>query len=175
MIIIHAVQKLLNISRQKPALYISEPSPQQELHSWYAKLIPTSFTGKLLVMYVHEPSLLMVLTRGKTINGTLPEFYNRLNALLIKRNFLPAFIDSEMRLAEEGYIVSKTNSRSMLASMNVITTNIEYMCSAYSDFNAINLDKIEENFKNWLVSDPLRQHTFRRTSDYWEKKGVVQL
>ena len=82
MIIIHAVQKLLNTGKLKPALFISQPSAGQHLHSWYAKLLSTGFRGKLLVMYVHEPSLLTVLTKGKTINSTLPQFYTRLPQLL---------------------------------------------------------------------------------------------
>ena len=90
MIIIHAVQKLLNISRLKPALFISRPAEQQELHSWYAKLISTSFPGKLMVMFVHEPSLLMVMTTGKSLKNTLPQFYDRLEALLKRKKFDPA-------------------------------------------------------------------------------------
>jgi hypothetical protein len=114
MIIIHAVQKLLNTSKQKPALFVSEASVNQHLHSWYAKLLSTGFAGKLLVMYVHEPSLLTVLTKGKTINSTLPQFYARLPQLLARTNFKPEFISTEMKLVKDGYVVSKTNSKSML-------------------------------------------------------------
>ena len=69
-IIIHAVQKLLNTSRLKAAQYVSEGAKDQLLHRWYARLVSTGFPGKLLVMYVHEPSLLTVVCRGKTIGGT---------------------------------------------------------------------------------------------------------
>jgi hypothetical protein len=62
MIIIHAVQKLLNTSALMPQLYISQPSENQELHAWYAKTVATGYAGKSLVMYVHDPSLLMVIT-----------------------------------------------------------------------------------------------------------------
>ena len=103
MIIVHAVQKLLNISRLKPVLFLSKPSEQQELHSWYAKLISTSFRGKLFVMYVHEPSLIVVLTKGKTISNTLPEFYNRLEALL-KRNHFESYDSINADDIEDSYI-----------------------------------------------------------------------
>ncbi len=102
MIIVHAVQKLLNISRLKPALFISKPSDGQEMHSWYTKLIATGFPGKFLVMYVHEPSLLVVLTRGKTIKATMPEFCSRLEALLKRHQFKEGFIEKEMKLVNEG-------------------------------------------------------------------------
>jgi hypothetical protein len=47
MIIIHGVQKLLNTSRLKPALYISEASENQHLHSWYARLLATRNCRKI--------------------------------------------------------------------------------------------------------------------------------
>ncbi len=34
MVIIHAVQKLLNTSRLKPSLFVSQPLEGEELHSW---------------------------------------------------------------------------------------------------------------------------------------------
>ncbi|WP_394370764.1 DUF6933 domain-containing protein [Chitinophaga rhizophila] len=86
-IIIHAVQKLLNTSRLEAVQYISEPDQGQLLHSWYARLIRTGFSGKLLVMYVHEPSLLLVICKGKTIGKTWNEFVRRLPALMQRIGF----------------------------------------------------------------------------------------
>ena len=85
----NAVQKLLNTSALKPPMYVSAASEGQQLQSWYAKLLATGFPGKLLVMYVHQPSLLDVLTRGKNIHTTLPTFFNRLAPLMQRNNFLP--------------------------------------------------------------------------------------
>jgi hypothetical protein len=175
MIIIHAVQKLLNISRLRPALFISEPSAGQELHSWYAKLVSSTFKGKMLVMYVHQPSLLLVLTRGKSLPATVNEFYSRLDALLHRQNFAPPFIDREMLMTREGYIISKTNSKSMLGSMNAITENIEYRCSTYGSYDFIDLDSIENSFMHWLVFDKSKPDNFRRTSDYWKERGLMKL
>ena len=174
MIIIHAVQKLLNISRLKPALYISEPSEKQELHSWYAKLISTSFKGKLMIMYVHEPSLIIVLTKGKTITGTLSKFHLRLESLLRRNDFEPAFIQKEMKLIKEGYVISKTNNKSILASMNAITQNIEYRCSTFSSYDSINVDATEDAFMEWLVYDASKPYKLRRTSDYWKEKRLIK-
>ena len=173
MVIIHAVQKLLNISRLEPALFISAPADQQEMHSWYAKLISTRSRGKLLVMYVHEPSLLMVLTRGKTITGTLPEFYNRLQALLVRNHFEPAFIEREMILIREGYVISKTNNRSVLASMNAITENIEASESISESYQTFDIDLIEDSYMSWLTNDITKPGRFKRTSDYWKERGLM--
>lgn len=174
MIIIHAVQKLLNISRLTPALFISEASPGQELHSWYAKLISTSFRGKLMVMYVHEPSLLLVLTKGKTITGTLPEFYSRLEAFLRRNHFDSSFTEIEMGLIKEGYIISKTNSKSLLGSMNTMTGDIEYRCSTFHSYESINVDDIEDSFTDWLTHDKTQPNKFRCAIDYWKEKGLIK-
>jgi hypothetical protein len=97
MIIIHAVQKLLNTSRLKTSLYVTAPSEGQRMHHWYARLFSSTFPGKLFVMYVHQPSLLLVVCRGKTIAGTWPEFLVRLPALLERHKFKPEFIAKEMK------------------------------------------------------------------------------
>lgn len=172
MIIIHAVQKLLNISRLKPALYISQPSENQYMHSWYIKLLSTGFAGKFLVMYVHEPSLLVVLTKGKTIHGTLPEFYTRLQLLLERKHFKPEFMEAEMSMIKEGYVVSKTNNKSILGSMNALTPNIEWNCRAFPDYEAIDLTYIEDIYLGWLTFDKTLKK-YRSVMDYWNEKCVV--
>ncbi len=156
-------------------MYISAPSENQHLHAWYAKLLSTGFAGKLLVMYVHEPSLLLlVLTRGKSINTTLPSFFNRLPHLLQRNNFKQEFIDREMELVNEGYVISRTNSRSMFGSMNAITANIEMSCRVSPLYDLINLDKIEDNYLDWLTFDAESGH-YLSTKDYWVEKGIVGL
>jgi len=174
MIIIHAVQKLLNIARLKPALYVSEPSANQHMHSWYAKLIPTGFTGKLIIMYMHEPSLLTVLTKGKTINSTLPEFYNRLPDLLERHLFKPEFIETEMKLVKEGYVISKTNSKSMLGSMNALTENMVYNCYKFPTYESINLNYIEDIYMGWLTVDKTT-NKYRSIIDYWGERDAIRL
>ena len=174
MIIIHAVQKLLNTGKLNPALFVSEPSEGQELHSWYTKLLSTGFPGKLIVMYVHEPSLLTVLTKGKTINSTLPQFQERLPRLMQRIHFKPAFIETEMDMVKEGYVISKTNSKSMLASMNVLTFNMEFNCRQFPDYESINLDYIEDIYTNWLTMDR-QSKKYRSMMDYWKEKNVVVL
>ncbi|HEX5149859.1 MAG TPA: hypothetical protein VFW07_00340 [Parafilimonas sp.] len=174
MIIIHAVQKLLNTGKLKPALFVSQPSAGQELHSWYAKLLSTGFPGKLIVMYVHEPSLLTVLTKGKTINATISQFNERLPRLMQRINFKPAFIETEMEMVKEGYVVSKTNSKSMLASMNVLTFNMEFNCRGFPTYESINLDYIEDIYTDWITMDR-QSKKYRTIMDYWKERNVVVL
>lgn len=174
MIILHAVQKLLNTSGLKPPIYISAASDNQYLHAWYAKLVSTGFAGKQLVMYVHEPSLLLVLTRGKSVNATLPSFFNRLPQLLQRNNFKQEFIEQEMQLVREGYIISRTNSRSMLASMNAITVNIETSYRMSPLYDLIDLDEIEDDYLDWFTLDAA-SGKYLRTRNYWIERGVVLL
>ncbi len=172
MIIIHAVQKLLNTSGLKPQLYISQPSENQELHSWYAKLVPTGYAGKSLVMYVHNPSLLMVLTAGRSMKSTLPAFMSRVECLLKRQHFKTAFIYREMPLVREGYVVSKTNSKSLLGHMNEMSLSIEMYCKSPGRYDLINMDKIEDNFFGWISFD----HTlrmYRRVDEYWQQKKAT--
>jgi hypothetical protein len=124
-------------------------------------------------MYVHQPSLIIILTRGKTIAGTMPEFCSRLEAFLNRHHFDAAFVNKEMELVRQGYVISKTNSKSMLASMNAITENVEYRCSTYSDFEAIDFTYIEDAFMEWLVYDKTKPYYLRRTSDYWRERKFI--
>ncbi|MEO7802820.1 MAG: hypothetical protein ABIR81_12505 [Ginsengibacter sp.] len=172
MLIVHAVQKLLTASGIEAKSYISEPSPDQMMHAWYARLVATGFVGRQLVMYVHQPSLLLVLTRGKSLNTTLPVFHKRLADLLERQHFKPLFIEREIELIKEGYVVGKTSSRSMLASMNAIIENIEAVCRRQSSYGAINLDGIEDTYLDWLTYDS-RLRKYLVTKDYWIERGVL--
>ncbi len=166
MIIIHAVQKLLNTSGLKPQLYLSQPSENQELHSWDARLVATGYAGKSLAMYVHEPSLLMVIVAGRSVKTTLPVFISRLEYLLKRQHFKSGFIDWEMPMVKEGFVVSKTNSRSLLGHMNEMSLNIELYCKSQGRYDLINLDEIEDNFFGWLSFDhTLRK--YRRVDEFW--------
>ncbi len=138
------------------------------MHAWYAKLIATGFPGKLLVMYVHDPSLMLVLTRGKTIKGTMPEFCSRLEALLHRSHFKDSIIDKEIPLLGEGYVVSKTSSKSMLGRMNGITENLEISCMRYRSYDTIDTAHIEDIYMEWLTHDPSKPGGFRCTIDFWK-------
>jgi hypothetical protein len=140
-VIIHAVQKLLNISRLKAGQSVSEGGKGQLLHSWYAKLVNTGFSGKLLVIYVHETSLLTVLCRGKTIGSTWEEFCRRLPGVLAKVGFNEEQIRFEISQADS-YVVAKTSSRSMLSYMNQMTLMLEL--HEYPSYEQISLDEMED-------------------------------
>jgi hypothetical protein len=166
-LIIHSVQKLLNTSRLVASLYVTQPSQGQHFHSWYARLVSSSFRGKMLVMYVHEPSLVVILCKGKTIQGTWKLFLSRFERLLTRFQFSDTFIKSELSQTE-GYIVSKTNSKSLLAVMNQMVFELEYDCSRFHVFEDIPLDWLEDR----MMERP--HQTGKTLRDYITPKGHWQ-
>ena len=172
MLILHSTQKLLNTSRLKASLYISQATAGQMLHSWYCTLLPTGFTGKLMVMYVHEPSLLTIICRGKTINGTWEEFRRRLPLLLKKYDFQPSFIEQEMGLAD-GYVVSKTNSRSMVAYINQMKPGLEIHCGNSGSYDNISQDFLEECMMGYPYQISNKSGDYRSAIQYWREQKVI--
>jgi hypothetical protein len=167
MIIIHAVQKLLNTSKLKTSLYVTQAASGQLMHSWYARLVASSFTGKLLVMYVHQPSLLTIVCPGKTVKGTWPQFIERLPALLKRFDFPAEFIEAEMKEIN-GYVVAKTNSKSMLAHMNQIVWNLEYHCARYATYESIDLNFLEDLVMGYLYTGQ-KANTYTTAKKYWQE------
>ena len=148
MLLIHAVQKLLNTSGIKASLHVGAPSEGQQLYSWYAALASTGLPGKLLVLYVHEPSLLTVVCQGKTIKGTIEEFRTRL-PLLLRRHGLPeGFIVRELELMN-AYEVSKTDSKSMLGSINALKEVVRHVIRKAPVSEAIDRDRLEDRLINY--------------------------
>lgn len=172
MLIFHSTQKLLNTSRITASLYISQATEGQMLHSWYCTLLPTGFPGKLMVMYVHEPSLLTIICRGKTINGTWEEFRHRLPLLLKKFNFKPSFIELETGLSNE-YVISKTNSRSMLAYVNQMKINLEIHCSSIDSYDNISQDRLEESMMTYLYQISNKSSRYRTAIEFWKDQKVL--
>lgn len=172
MLIIHATQKLLNTSRLSTSLYISQASEGQTLHSWYCDLLPTGFAGKLLVMYVHEPSLLTIVCRGKTLAGTWEEFTHRLPMLLKKYNFQPSFIARETNYINE-YVVSKTNSRSMLSYINSMKYGLEFRCKSADRYDNIQQDLLEESIMGYPYQSRINKNRYTSAIEYWKEQKVL--
>jgi hypothetical protein len=173
-VIIHSVQKLLNTSRLKASLYITQPNEGQYLHSWYARLLASGFPGKMMVMYVHEPSLMTVICKGKTIQGTWEPFLKRLQQLLVRYEFPETFIQKELFQAE-GYAVSRTNSRSLLSHMNQIVFELEYVGRMAKDYDHISLDSLEAGLMGRPYQYGKRLYDYRTPLQYWQKEIQLKI
>ncbi len=168
MLLIHAVQKLLNTSKMKASLHVGMPSEGQQLYSWYASVVSAGEPGKMLVLYVHDPSLLVVVCRGKTLQKTFPIFRERLQALLTRYKFPPEFIAREMAMTD-AFSVSKTNNRSILGSINDMKYGISFF--VHMEEYMTNLEeKLEDNFLDHLHGASYAGGPYKKPMDYWRQQ-----
>lgn len=161
-------QKLLNTSRIKPLLHISQAAPNQRMHNWYVVLCGSGFTGKMLLLYVHEPSLLTIVVKGKTIATTIDAFRKQLEQLLYRYNFPTNFIATEMSLGTD-YVVSKTSNKSMLARINQMVYQVTFYNNRYSSYDDIDTTKYEDIFMDWLYTSK-GQKGYQTPLEYWMKE-----
>ncbi len=164
----HATQKLLNIGRIKPVLYVSEPAPGQRLHNWYAALCGSGFPGKMLLLYIHEPSLLTVVVKGKTIASTINNFRTQLKQLLYRHKFSESFIEKELEYAAD-YIVGKTSNKSMLAHINQMVFQVTTYNLRFDNYDEIDLAEHEDIFMDWIYKSK-GQKDYQTPMEYWIKE-----
>lgn len=164
----HATKKLLNTCGIDPVLYLSEPAAGQQLHNWYAVLCGSGFPGKMLLLYVHEPSLLTVVVKGRTIASTIDNFRKQLKQLLLRHEFPLAFIGKEMLYADE-YIIGKTCNKSMLAHINQMVVQVTTYNLRYASFDEIDTTIHEDTFMDWFYKSK-GQKGYKTALEYWMKK-----
>lgn len=166
MIHIHATRKLLGTSRIEPVMLVTEKPADQHMHNWYATLISSGYPGKTLVLYYHEPSMLVVITKGRTIATTFTSFRERLEKLLLRLEFPAEFIEREILLTES-YVTGKTSNRSMLGLMNESIYAIEWRCKRYEKFELIDSDEIEDLQMNSLFTT--REKKYKTPLGVWQE------
>lgn len=162
-----ATKKLLNTSRIDSLLYLSEPSADQHLHNWYVVLCGSGFQGKLLLLYVHEPSLLTVVVKGRTIFSTIDNFRNQLKQLLLRHEFPQAFIEKEISYTDE-YIIGKTSNKSMLAHINQMILQVTTFNLRYAGYDEIDTIIHEDIFMDWFYKTK-GQKGYQTALIYWRK------
>jgi hypothetical protein len=167
MIHLHATGKMLNWGKIDGKTLITQHEADQKLDSWYVTIIGSSFRGKMLVLYIHEPSLMTVLTHGKTIRTTHPEFKVRLKHLLNRYGFPENFVTRELFLINE-FVIGKTTNRSTLAKINQITYLLGYWVYQYNNYANIDLDILENRMMNHLSSNKISKD-YSTPIDFFEK------
>ena len=148
--------------------YLSEPAPGQQLHNWCVVLCGSSFPGKLLLLYVHEPSLLTVMVKGKTIASTIDNFRNQLKQLLLRHEFPRSFVEKEMSYTND-YVIGKTSNKSMLAHINQMTLQVKTFNLRYASYDEINTAVHEDIFMDWLYTSK-GQKGYKTVLEYWIKQ-----
>jgi hypothetical protein len=92
---------------------------------------------------------------------------------MVRLDFTKAFIEKELGFIEEGYVVGKTDSRSMLARMNQINYDIEYQCMKAPAYEEIPVAWIEDQIADYLYQDPITKK-YKHLIDYFKDLGVVE-
>jgi hypothetical protein len=146
--IIRATKKLLKISRIKPVDFENNSS-QLLPGEWYANIIRTGYVGKLVVLFFHNYTKISIVCPTKSLNVAINQLPARVENYLIRHNFI-SLLDM-FELGSEINIFS-TNSRSTLAFMNQLMSNIEWHLSKAGSFDNIDYDKVEDIHSNFLYS-----------------------
>ena len=159
--IVRATRKLLNISRITPKA--KESAVVNNLNEWYATLASTTFKGKQFVIFVHSPSLLAVVTEGKSLSKNLPHFKARLQKLLLRSNF-PSGLINDMLTTTNEIEITTTKSKSMLAAINQLVADIEDFCLTKTDYSDIDLTALENYSLDFLRS---KGKVYYTTLSWW--------
>jgi hypothetical protein len=112
---------------------------------------------------------MVVICKGKTIQGSWQTFPNRLEKLLSRFQFPASFIKSELSRAD-GYTVSKTNSKSMLSFMNQIVFELEYYCHRFPSFDTIELNFLEDRMMDRLHQTGKKHMDYLTPLKYWQRE-----
>lgn len=123
--------------------------PGTPLGEWYANVISLTFPGKSAVIYTHAPSRLTVITLGRSLKKTIPQFQSRVLDLLSRIGVDEQFVQMQ-RLASDEYLICKTVSRSMLGSMNEIAYLIQHMASEKNTLESLNISELEDYLSGYL-------------------------
>ena len=165
MVHLHAVRKLLNIGRIKSELLVTGKTEGQLMHDWYVTSTGTRWPGKTVVVYFHEPSLMMVIVPGRSVDTTYPRFRARLRALLERKGFPSGFIERETSLMET-HVTGKTSNRSMLSSINQALFAFECHLREFESFDEVDFDWLEDLQMENLHSSANRD--YETPIEHWE-------
>jgi hypothetical protein len=148
--IIRATKKVLTTNKIKPQQHTELRI--NNLNEWFVTLLSSGYKGKYFLAYVHSKSLLTIFTEGKSIKQTFNSFKHRLNALLTRSSFPDALITQITEATLNIEAISTTNSRSTLAHINQIVTQVRTSFDMTQTYQDIDLDVEENVVLNMLFS-----------------------
>lgn len=148
--IIRATKKVLTTNKIKPQQHTELRI--NNLNEWFVTLLSSGYKGKYFLAYVHSKSLLTIFTEGKSIKQTFNSFKHRLNALLTRSSFPDALITQITEATLNIEVISTTNSRSTLAHINQIVSQVRTSFDMTQTYQDIDLDVEENVVLNMLFS-----------------------
>jgi len=167
--IIRATTKLYNIARisaEKNISALSDNLPGE----WYSTLISTGRVGEHGILFLHIPTMITVVTLGKSIRKAVKELPQRTESLLIRNGFKDLVPDFQLKTTPEFY---STNSRNILANMNQLKFSLEYSLALSEELEERDIAKIEDIFMNYLIGGKIaNERTSKR--DYIKPKTILK-
>jgi hypothetical protein len=160
MLNIFATKKVLDVSKVKPLATNSTlgNTTEQPFTNWYVSSMGSGFVGKTLMLYVHSPSLLTIVVKGKTIRSTFGAFLSQLEGLASRFGFPFTFPLTEKNF-ERDCSIFKTNDRSMLGHINELIYTIVCWAETAKSYDTIDTNKIEDYLMGYL-------YKVKGTNDY---------
>jgi hypothetical protein len=110
------------------------PPPENVLGDWYANILYTRHGHYVLL--VSERSLLPILTTARDLDNLVPRFMKQLADVLAALGIRRGLIDRELSRMEPLYF-GRTNSRSVLGTMNDFVVNFKYALSIGRDYSPL--------------------------------------
>jgi hypothetical protein len=168
MLNLFATKKVLDVSRIKPVTFngFQTGAIEQPFQYWYVSSMGSGFVGKTLMLYIHAPSLLTIVVKGRTIKSTFGAFLSRLENLA-GRFGLPSVFPLSEKHFEQDCSVFKTNDRSMLGHINELINAIVCWSETAKSYDAIDTDKIEDYLMGYLHKIKGRDG-YTKPREYWE-------
>ena len=146
MVVLRCTQKLLKrLGGETPHPSVA---PTTILGDWYANVVSLPLRGKSVILFLNAATYLGILVPGRGSRKTIPTFQDRTVALL-ERLGLPAESVSREGSEMSEVVLARTESRSLLASMNDIARHLKFIAEARGSFDAINWEAQEMLLSEW--------------------------
>jgi hypothetical protein len=140
------------------------------LGDWYANVTSLPFRGKFFIMFMNEPTRLVVLVQGRGGQQTIPTFRQRTAQLLAHLGWAPHSIAREIQAMEEVQL-AKTASRSILGSMNDVKRHLEIIAERAGSAEAVDWEGQEILMTTWLHGPLDYEHPADLARALLEKRG----
>ena len=69
-----------------------------------------------------------------------------------------------------GYVVAKTNSKSILAHMNQMILQLNYDCTQFASYETISLDYLEDRMMDNFYQTGNKEKPYTTPKEYWQRK-----
>jgi len=154
--LIRATQKLLKNSKNFELAPV-ETQAENILSEWYADIMSSTFPGKMLIIFLHTPSNITIITEGKTLKKCYPIFLERLKNLMTRFSFPQKFIDDYYVNLHE-FTLTKTNSKRVNGYFNGVKSNIDAHLFEALSYENIDFTYLENALMNALYNNENKKY-----------------